>query len=85
MPAQAAQTVLDNFNLEIIAFEQNQISGTSLLRVQTKQYGLSLADRVCLNLGKLLKLPIITTDQIWKKLKNSDFNVILVRSTNKAN
>jgi ribonuclease VapC len=82
VPVDAAQTVLDNFNLDIIAFEQKQIVGTSLLRSQTKQYGLSLADRVCLNLGKLLKLPIITTDQIWKKLKNSDFNVILARENN---
>jgi ribonuclease VapC len=80
VPAEAAQAVLDNFNLEVIAFEQKQILGTSLLRTQTKQYGLSLADRICLDLGKLLKLPIITTDQIWKKLKNQDFNVIVVRT-----
>jgi ribonuclease VapC len=85
VPVDAAQSILDNFNLEIITFEKNQILGTSLLRSQTKQYGLSLADRICLNLGKILKLPIVTTDQIWKKLKNSAFDVVLVRTNNNSN
>ena len=85
VPVEAARSVLDNFNLDVIAFEQKQILGASLLRLQTKQYGLSLADRICLNLGSLLKLPIITADQIWKKLKNSDFNVIVVRTNSDSN
>ena len=79
IPFEDAQTILNNFNLEIIVYDEEQISGVSLFRLDTKQYGLSLADRVCLNLGRLLKLPVITTDQIWSKIKVTDLTVILAR------
>jgi PIN domain nuclease of toxin-antitoxin system len=31
--------------------------------------GLSLGDRACLALGRRLKLPVLTADQIWKKVE----------------
>jgi ribonuclease VapC len=81
IPIKDAQIILNNFNLEIIAFDEEQIPGVSLLRLDTKRYGLSLADRVCLNLGKLLKLPVLTTDQIWSKLNAADLTIVLIRKT----
>jgi PIN domain nuclease of toxin-antitoxin system len=79
IPITDASRILNNFGLEIVPFTADQIEGASLLRVDTKKYGLSLADRVCLNLGKILKLPILTTDQIWMKMKSSDLTIILAR------
>lgn len=78
-PAIDAKRVLDNFNIELIAFDQSQIFGVSQLRLNTKQYGLSLGDRVCLNLGKTLGLPILTSDQIWAKMNDPDIKILLVR------
>ena len=39
------------------------------LRRQTRFAGLSLADRACLALGLTLRLPVLTTDRVWRKLK----------------
>jgi ribonuclease VapC len=80
VPVADASRVLDNFGLDIIPFDVEQIMGTSLLRIASKQYGLSLADRICLNLGKILKLPILTTDQIWAKMNNPDLTIVLARN-----
>ncbi len=74
-----AKRALDHFNLELIPFEQSQILGVSLLRLETKQYGLSLGDRVCLNLGKMLKLPVLTSDQAWQKIADPGISVLLIR------
>ncbi len=79
VPVLEAKRVLDNFNFEIIAFDEKQILGTSLLKLETKKYGFSLADCVCLNLGKILKLPILTSDKIWAKFSDSNIKVILIR------
>jgi PIN domain nuclease of toxin-antitoxin system len=36
----------------------------------TKPYGLSLGDRYCLALGKLLNVPVYTADRVWKELES---------------
>jgi ribonuclease VapC len=79
VPALDAEKALRNLNLEIIAFDEEQVLGVSLLQLETKRYGLSLADRVCLNLGKVLKLPVLTSDKIWQKVSNSEVMVTLIR------
>ena len=38
------------------------------LVTSTKNYGLSLGDRVCLALAQEKKLPVLTADKIWQKL-----------------
>lgn len=35
----------------------------------SKQYGLSLGDRYCLALAKVLQIPVYTADKIWKELE----------------
>ena len=79
VPIGDAKGIIDNFNLEVIPFDEDQIVGTSLLRVDTRPYGLSLADRICLNLGKILHLPVLTGDQAWAKVEDPDLKVILLR------
>ncbi len=44
----------------------------------TKRLGLSLGDRACLALAKDKSLPVLTTDQEWKKLK-TDVEISLIR------
>lgn len=79
IPEKVAMAVLDNFGIELIAFETQHILLVSLLRLKTKQQGLSLADRVCLSLGLQLKLPVVTTDKIWAKLNIPGLDVVLAR------
>ena len=79
VPAIEAKSVLDYFNLEVIPFTEAQVLGVSLLRLSTKPQGLSLADRVCLNLGKTLKVPVLTGDKIWKEVQDPELDILLIR------
>lgn len=42
---------------------------TAHLRSLTKALGLSLGDRACLALALRLRLPVVTADRAWSKLK----------------
>lgn len=61
---------------EIVDFTEDLAWGAARLRPLTKQYGLSLGDRACLALAIKLKLPAITADKEWSKLKICQVNVI---------
>ena len=60
---------LGNLGLEVVTFETESAFQAGLLRVQTKALGLSLGDRACLALGQRLKLPILTADRTWTRLR----------------
>ncbi len=54
---------------EIVDFTEDFAWEAARLRPLTKQYGLSLGDRACLALSIKLKVPAITADKEWSKLK----------------
>ncbi len=54
---------------EIVDFTEDFAWEAARLRPLTKQYGLSLGDRACLALSIKLKVPAITADKQWSKLK----------------
>ena len=62
---------------EIVGFTEDLAWEAARLRPLTKQYGLSLGDRACLALAIKLKLPAVTADKEWSKLKLC--KVILIR------
>lgn len=49
------------------------------LRKETKQYGLSLADRACIATAILKKIPAVTADKDWLALKIKGLKVICIR------
>ena len=53
--------------LTIEAFTEDQAEYAAQLWLDTKNHGLSLADRACLSLGYSLGLPILTMDRTWGK------------------
>lgn len=59
----------------------DQINSTAAqLSEYKKSHNLSLGDRYCLALGKILELPVYTADKIWKSLENIiEVNIILIR------
>ncbi len=64
-----------------LAFEpftpaQAEVAGR--LWSNTHKQGLSLGDRACLSLAKDKSLPVLTTDQAWKRLK-LDLDIRLLR------
>ena len=54
--------------LALVPFDEAQAEQAARLRVTTKSLGLSLADRACLALGRLHRLPVLTTDRAWRSL-----------------
>ncbi len=53
----------------IVDFTEDLAWEAARLRPLTKQYGLSLGDRACLALAIKQKVPAITADKQWSKLK----------------
>lgn len=54
---------------EIVDFTEDLAWEAARLRPITKQFGLSLGDRACLALAIKLKIPAVTADKEWSKLK----------------
>jgi ribonuclease VapC len=69
---------LKNTFLHIIDFDAEQAIIAASLDEITKKHGLGLGGRACLALAKYKKLPVLTADQAWKKLK-IDVDVRLIR------
>ncbi len=61
---------------QIVEFTEDLAWAAARLRPVTKQYGLSLGDRACLALAVKLKIPAVTADQGWSKLKICKVNII---------
>ena len=59
---------LEPLNVERIAFDQDAAYITGLLRPSTRRAGLSLGDRACLALGIQKNLPVLTSDQAWRRV-----------------
>ncbi len=72
--------MIQDLGIPIIPFTKEHILSSALLVNQVKQYGLSMADRVCLGLGMDLNLPVLTGDTVWAELKLSN-QVILFRNS----
>lgn len=68
LPADVIQAILDEINLETVAFDIQLAYLTGLLRPVTKEFGLSLGDRSCLVLAKERDLPVLTADRAWADL-----------------
>lgn len=54
---------------KVIPFDEAQAQKAAELRTTSRMLGLSLGDRACLALAQSLKLPAVTADQVWKKLR----------------
>ncbi|HLM60628.1 MAG TPA: type II toxin-antitoxin system VapC family toxin [Pyrinomonadaceae bacterium] len=61
---------------EIVEFTEGLVWEAARLTPLTRQYGLSLGDRACLALAIKLKVPAVTADKEWAKLKLCKVSVI---------
>ena len=64
--------------LTIVPYDEPQAIETARLRMSTKSLRLSLADRACLALGRLRRLPVLTTDRAWRSLHLS-IKIVVIR------
>ncbi len=68
MPENAIHQALQPLGLEIVPFDEEQAYQAGLLRTATQDMGVSLGDRACLSLAKMLGVVAITADRMWAGL-----------------
>jgi ribonuclease VapC len=79
MPAEEIQQVLATLDLRVDPFGEDDAHRTGLLRQQTREHGLSLADRACIALALKRLLPVLTADREWGSLDVERLEVRLIR------
>lgn len=78
LPESSVKSVMANLDLNVESLDDKQAWKTGLLRITTKEFGLSLGDRACLALADIKNLPVVTADKQWDKLK-TNFKIIQLR------
>ena len=68
MPETAIRQILKPLGLNIEPFDEEQAYQAGLLHTSTRDAGISLGDRACLSLAKMLGLVVLTADRTWKQL-----------------
>ena len=63
-----ASLLLTALGLVVMPFSAEQAEIAGCLWQQTRQKGLSLADRACLASAQHMAIPVLTTDRAWAKL-----------------
>lgn len=66
--ADDARVRLEAVGLTIEPFLREDAHQAALLRLPTRELGLSLGDRSCLALARRLGVPALTADRIWARL-----------------
>lgn len=66
---ETAETLIHDLIGNIVAFNSEQAFIAAELTQHTKPLGLSLGDRACLSAAIYHKLPVVTADKVWGKLK----------------
>ena len=74
----SVKSVMENLELQIEPFDDEQAWEAGKLRLGTREISLSLGDRACLALAYIKKLPVITADKHWDKLA-TDIRIIQFR------
>jgi ribonuclease VapC len=68
IPEKVIRQALEPLGLEVAPFNTEQAYQAGLLYTKTQNLGISLGDRACLSLGKMLGLAVLTADKTWLKL-----------------
>lgn len=78
MPEKDIREILSMFGLQAVTFDEEQAFGTGLLFAQGRITCLSLGDRACLTLARLLDATAVTADKAWADL-SLGVNINLIR------
>lgn len=80
LPAHELQRAVAQFGVDVIDFNQEQALACAALRPLTKSAGLSLGDRACLALAKLMDGIAVTADQAWQDVQiSAGVKVLMIR------
>lgn len=61
----ALDQVRHDNEIDVVAFDVGRAGNAGYLRTATRRRGLSLGDRACLALARMLDIPVVTADRGW--------------------
>lgn len=70
MPETAISQALRPLGLKVVPFDEEQAYQAGFLRTATQNRGVSLGDRACLSLAKMLGVAAFTADRAWMGLSS---------------
>jgi ribonuclease VapC len=73
-----AVTAIGKLRLSHWPLDAELAATAASLRVATREFGLSLADRCCLALALNQRLPVLTADRAWRQL-NMGIDIEIIR------
>lgn len=80
LPLNELKRALGLFNMDVIDFNEEQAMACAELRPLTKSAGLSLGDRACLGLAKLMDGTAVTSDRPWMAIAEAvGVKVLMIR------
>ena len=80
LPLNELKRALGLFNMDVIDFNEEQAVTCAELRPLTKSAGLSLGDRACLGLAKLMDGTAVTSDRPWMAIAEAvGVKVLIIR------
>jgi ribonuclease VapC len=80
LPLHELSRAVAQFGVDVIDFNQEQSLACAALRPMTRSAGLSLGDRACLALAKLMEGVAVTADQAWQDVRiSADVKVLMIR------
>lgn len=71
--------VFDDLGIELVPLDRATALLSGAYRPKTRHLGLGLGDRACLATARRLRLPVLTADREWGKLKLRGVEVVVIR------
>lgn len=78
VPLETVNRSLAGLKLTIVPFDLDHAVAAASFRPATRKLNISFADRACLGTAALARLPVLTADRKWSKIK-CDLEIILIR------
>jgi PIN domain nuclease of toxin-antitoxin system len=78
VPLETVNRELASLKLEIVSFDEEHALAAASFRPVTRKLDVSFADRACLGTALLARLPLLTADRKWQKIK-CDLDIIFIR------
>ena len=71
--------VFDDLCIDVLPFDRETALLSGAYRPRTHHLGLVLGDRACLATARRQRLPVLTADRVWGRVRLRGVTVVLIR------
>ncbi len=71
--------VFDDLGIDVLPFDRATALLSGAYRPRTHHLGLGLGDRACLATARRMRLPVLTADRVWGRVKLRGVEVVVIR------